>query len=165
MQKLLEELFKLYYRDIWRYLYSLSCDASLSEDLASEVFLEAVKSVATFRGRSDIKTWLFSIARHRWCAYLRKQGRTPEMVELSEFLPNPGKDPETRMLEKEAAHRVRSLLAMESERTRVVMEMRLEGYSFYEIGKKLGISENSARVIDFRAKDKIRKKLAEEGLL
>lgn len=165
MRDLLEKLFAAYYQDVYRYLYALSRDADLSEELAAEVFLEVVKSVATFRGESDIRTWLFSIARHRWYAYLRKQGRTPETVELSEFLSDPKKGPEGRLLEKETAQRVRELLAMEPERTRTVVGMRLEGYSFYEIGNKLGISENSARVIDFRAKEKIRKTLSKEGLL
>ena len=41
--------------------------------------------------------------------------------------------------------------------------MRLAGYSFYEIGTKHGISENSARVIDFRTKTKIRQILKKEG--
>ena len=40
--------------------------------------------------------------------------------------------------------------------------MRLEGYSFYEIGAAYGISESSARVIDFRAKAKIRNILKRE---
>ena len=46
VQRLLEKLFHTYYKDIYRYLYSLTHDASLSEDLTSEVFLEAVKSIA-----------------------------------------------------------------------------------------------------------------------
>ena len=40
--------------------------------------------------------------------------------------------------------------------------MRIAGFSFYEIGLKYGVSENSARVIDFRAKAKIRKILEKE---
>ena len=73
MKQLLAELFEKYYIDVYTYLYSLCHDASLSEDLASDVFLEVVKSISTFRGQSDIKTWLFSIARHRWFAYLKKK--------------------------------------------------------------------------------------------
>ena len=38
-----DELFSVYYKDIYRYLYSLCRDVSLSEDLTSEVFLEVVK--------------------------------------------------------------------------------------------------------------------------
>ena len=85
MQTLLKELFSTYYKDVYTYLYSLSHDASLSEDLTSEVFLEVVKSIATFRGESDIKTWLFSIARHKWFAYLRQKKRQIKPELLSEF--------------------------------------------------------------------------------
>ena len=71
MKQLLAELFENYYKDIYTYIFSLCHDASLSEDLASEVFLEVVRSISTFRGQSDIKTWLFTIARRRWYAYLK----------------------------------------------------------------------------------------------
>jgi RNA polymerase sigma-70 factor (ECF subfamily) len=40
----------------------------------------------------------------------------------------------------------------------------MEGYSFYEISKKENVSENSARVIYFRAKEKLRQILVKEGL-
>ncbi len=43
--------------------------------------------------------------------------------------------------------------------------MRLDGYSYNEISNKLEISESSARVIDFRAKRKIREILEKEELL
>jgi RNA polymerase sigma-70 factor (ECF subfamily) len=43
--------------------------------------------------------------------------------------------------------------------------MRVEGYSFFEIAQKHGISESSARVIDHRAKRKIREALAKEGIV
>ena len=58
MEELLREVFTAHYRDVYGYLYSLSRDAALSEDLASEVFLEAVRSISGFRGESDVKTWL-----------------------------------------------------------------------------------------------------------
>ena len=48
---------------------------SLAEDLTSEVFVEVVRSIAAFRGRSDIKTWMFSIARHQWYQHLRRKKR------------------------------------------------------------------------------------------
>ena len=38
MKQLLAELFEKYYIDVYTYLYSLCHDASLSEDLASDVF-------------------------------------------------------------------------------------------------------------------------------
>lgn len=165
MKKLMEELFAQYYRDVYRYLYSLSHDAHLSEDLASEVFLEVVRSIALFRGESDIKTWLFSIARHRWFGYLRKKNRDCPEQTLHEFLEADGKPLEEQAYDKAAAERIYEILDGEPERTRRIVLMRVEGYSFYEIAKEIGISENSARVIDFRAREKIQKIMAKEGFL
>ncbi len=173
MQRLLEKLFHTYYKDIYRYLYSLTHDASLSEDLASEVFLEVVKSIAVFRGKSDIKTWMFSIARHKWIDNLRKMNRQAETEVLSDLMGdewgfvhrNPEENkPEEQALHKELLERIYALLQEEPERTRNIVKLRLEGYSFYEIGKAQGISESSARVIYFRAKEKIRQTLVKEGL-
>lgn len=163
----LDELFSEYYKDIFRYLYSLCRDTSLSEDLASEVFLEAVKSITTFRAESDAKTWLFSIARHRWFKYLQKKKRTIQAVgiyELADLEQFGAKSVEETVINRELAERVYSIIEAESERVKNVAFMRIDGYSFYEIGKALGISENSARVIFFRLREKICKKLKEEGL-
>ena len=163
MKKLLEELFAAYYQDVYRYLYSLCRDASLAEELAAETFLEVVKSVALFREEADIKTWVFSIARHRWLRYLRRKGDALSLEDLPGELMAPGKPLEEQCSDRELAARICELLEREPERTERVVRMRLEGYSFREIGVKLGISENSARVIDFRAKRKIREILRKEG--
>ena len=164
MQQLLKKLFEEHYMDIYRYLYSLCRDVSLAEDLTSETFLEAVKSLASFRGKSDIKTWLFSIARHRWYAWLRRKKREPEQPPLDWLREASGEDPERNVLAGEITARIQELIDAQPERTREILKMRIEGYSFHEIGMKYGISESSARVIDFRAKEKIRKILKEEGL-
>lgn len=163
MRRLLEELFRTYHNDVYRYLYSLSHEPSLSEDLASEVFLKVVKSIGTFRGEADIKTWLFSIARHEWYDYLRKKNRQIRTEAMTEFCESMDLGPETQYHRQEIIRRIYRLLEQESERTRSIVMMRLDGYSFYEISQKYGISESSARVIDFRTKDKLRKILKKEG--
>lgn len=168
MQRLLEKLFCSYYKDIYRYLYSLTHDSTLSEDLASEVFLEVVKSIARFRGEADIKTWMFSIARHKWMDYLRKKNRRVQTEVLSDLVGEQelanAKGIEEQYLDKELLERIYALLKEEPERTRSIVKLRMEGYSFYEIAKNENISESSARVIYFRIKEKIRQTLREEGL-
>ena len=163
MQKRLQKLFADYYKDVYLYLYSLCRDSSLAEDLAGETFLEAVRSIAGFRKESSPKTWLFSIARHRWYHWCRSRHRQPETEMLSEFLENPEQSVENRTDDRELAGRVRQLLEEQPERIRGIVRMRMEGYSFHEIGERYGISENSARVIEFRTKNKIRELLKKEG--
>ena len=160
MKELLSEIFEAYYKDVYAYLYSLCRDASLSEDLTSEVFLSVVTSLPAFRGQSDIKTWLFTIARRKWFDHLRRQKRQIPTESIHELYDIPGTyDPET-----DTAALIHSLLQAESPMTQAVVQMRLEGHSYYEIARKHRISENSARVIWFRAKTKIKKLLEKEGI-
>jgi len=69
--KNIEKIYKLYKDDIFKYLFSLTYDPNLSEDLLSETFIRAIKSIGRFKGDSSIKTWIFSIARYSWYDYLR----------------------------------------------------------------------------------------------
>ncbi|NMB08588.1 MAG: RNA polymerase sigma factor [Tissierellia bacterium] len=66
----IEKIYKLYKDNIFKYLISLTYNPSLSEDLLSETFIRAIKSIYRFKGDSNIKTWLFSIARYTWYDYL-----------------------------------------------------------------------------------------------
>lgn len=163
MNELLAELFNHYYKDIYTYLYSLCRDVSLSEDLTSDVFLEVVKSIATFRGESDIKTWLFSIARHKWYMYLRKKSRQIQTESIHDLYDSAFIGVNEAPANSEWNQMIQALLEMESELTQNVFQMRLDGYSYYEIASKYQISENSARVIIFRVKAKIKKYLEKEG--
>lgn len=162
MKELLAELFDRCHQDVYAYLYSLCHDASLAEDLTSEVFVEVVRSIAAFRGESDIKTWIFSIARHQWYQHLRRQKRqlpTESIHDLYDArfasLQAPDRSSEVEQL-------VHDLLASEAELTRRVFRMRLEGYSYYEIASSSGISESSARVVFFRVKTKLKQYFEKE---
>ena len=163
MKELLEELFENYYKDVHTYLYSLCHDASLSEDLASEVFLEVVRSISSFRGESDIKTWLFSIARHKWYTWLRRKKRQVPTQSIHDLYDTPELGATDEDTAAEAALMIRKMLENEPQLTQKVVQMRLDGYSYYEIAAKYHISENSARVVYFRAKTKIKKHLEQEG--
>ncbi len=163
MSKLLAELFETYYKDVYTYLYSMNHNASLSEDLASEVFLEVVKSISTFRGESDIKTWLFTIARRKWYAYLRKKNRQVPTQSIHDLYDTMELSTVDNSAAEEVTDIINHILMQEPKLTRQVVQMRLEGYSYYEISTKHQISEASARVIYFRAKAKIKKHFEKEG--
>ena len=167
----IEKLYMQYGQDVYRYLLSLTRDPLLSEDLLSETFLAVITSLPSFQGESSVKTWLFSIARHKWLQQLRSNGRKGEggalsYEQLEDFLADwyLSEDPSKHLTDAEACGRLRQLLDAEEERTRQVVSLRIAGHSFAAIGRRLGISEGSARVIDFRAKKKIQSILKKEGL-
>lgn len=160
----IKTVYKKYKDDVFRYLVSLTHNPTLSEDLVSETFLSALKSLPNFRGDSDIKTWLFSIARYKWYEHLRKKKEDISFDDLAKNYLKDKIDVESLVINKQIVERILSLLEKEPPRTKDIVLMRIEGYSFYEISQKHGISESSARVIDFRAKKKIRENFEKEDL-
>ena len=157
----IEKIYKLYKDDIYKYLISLTYDPSLSEDLLSETFIRAIKSIGRFKGDSSIKTWLFSVARYTWYDYLRKEKKEIPFHDLLNLYISENIEKET--INNEAAERIIELLKEEDERNRDIVMMRIKGYSYYDIGIKHNISESSARVINFRTKNKIKDILEKEG--
>ena len=68
----LEELYTNYFKDVYFFIYSLSENKHISEDITSETFIKAIKSIDSFKGNCDIKVWLFQIAKNSYYSYIRK---------------------------------------------------------------------------------------------
>ncbi|MFF2889179.1 RNA polymerase sigma factor [Paenibacillus sp. NPDC057967] len=161
--KQIEQLYREYKQDVYHYLLSLTNNPSLADDLLSETFISAIKSIHRFKGQSSLKTWLCSIARHKWLDHLKRQKVSVEYNDLLQLYV--ATSIEGRMITAELAEYVLVLLQEKEERTRAVIEMRIEGYSYAEIAERHGISESSARVIDFRTKKWLKDRLAKEDWL
>lgn len=162
---IIKKIYEEYKQDVFVHLVNLTNDISLSEDLVSETFLSAIKSVHRFKGESTIKTWLFSIARNKWYEYLRKEKPTSYLDDLAYYYIVSEQDLEQKAIYKDISKKILYLLDNEQNRTKDIVLMRIEGYSYYEISQKYNISESSARVIDYRAKKKIKDTLIKEGII
>lgn len=73
----IEELVHRYWHEIWQYAFFLTRQEQLAEDIAQDTFVQAFRSISSFRGESSVKTWLFKIARntafnYRKSAFFRK---------------------------------------------------------------------------------------------
>lgn len=158
----IETLYKQYKDDLYRYLMSLTHHPSLAEDLLSETFLKAIHALPSFKHNSSVKTWLFGIARNLWLQHLRSVKPQVEYDDLLQLYMS--ESAEHNYLTREAVERINELLAAKDERTQRLVRMRVDGFSYSEITEKLGLSESSARVLDFRVKKWIRSILMKEGL-
>lgn len=63
------------------YLYRLTCDREIANDLAQDTFLKVIEKQDQFKGRSSFKTWIFSIATNLALDGLRKRKRWPETAQ------------------------------------------------------------------------------------
>jgi len=75
-------LFDAHHPKLYRYFRSRLDSAQDAEDLAAEVFVEAYRSMHTFRWRNrPFEAWLFGIARHRLLMHFRRRRETSELPE------------------------------------------------------------------------------------
>lgn len=151
-----EDLYKLYAKAVYRYLFSLIGEADTAEELTQETFCQALKSIDTYRGESTPQVWLCAIAKRLWFKELERRKRTVPMEEsdLSRVVApdDPAKEYEAQQ-ERFALYRAMQKLDAE---TREVIHLRLAGdFSFRDIGEILGHSEVWARVRFYRGKEEL----------
>ncbi len=67
-----DEIYNKYLKSVYGYILQLSCDESIAEEVTSETFLRALKSIDHFRNDCDIRVWLCQIAKHTYFSYLKR---------------------------------------------------------------------------------------------
>lgn len=67
-----QTLFADFQQPLKSYLYRLLTDRNDVDDLTHDTFIKAFDKIATFRGESSLKTWVFRIATNLACDHLRK---------------------------------------------------------------------------------------------
>ena len=107
-----DQLYRDYFRDVFLYVRRLSGgNERLAEDVTSEAFFRAMKSVDSFRGDCDVRVWLCQIAKNCYYTHL-KQSRRATPVEAAEqlALAQEGESPEEFLLRGERARQIQRLL-------------------------------------------------------
>lgn len=157
----IETLYQQYYEDVFRFLRGLSADETLAEELTQETFFRAFKSIHQFKGKSDIRVWLCSIAKNLYFTYLKKRRRYSE-DEVSEYEEEERNFMEL-MADKELAIQIHKILHSLKEPYKEIFSLRVFGeLSFKEIGLIFEKSEHWACVTYHRAKAMLQKEMEEK---
>ncbi len=173
-QEAFAELVRRYERRVAVTVRSVLGELS-QEDLADavqEVFLLAFKGLASFRGESQFATWLTRIAL-RWCYREAKRRRKRRSIfQYFGFGDEQDRDPpEERLAGTDRTDRpviaderkdaVRAALEELPEEFRTVLMLRVvEEMPVEEVAEALGISEGTVKSRLYRAKEKMRERLA-----
>lgn len=155
----MEKLYNDYFQMVFKYLFCMTHDADLSEELAQETFYQAIKTYDNFRGDCKVSVWLCQIAKHLLFKEHEKRKRyaSNPIDEISDSLPAK-ENVEGSVLANESKVALYQKLQSLDEKTREVMYLRLTGeLSFREIGEILKRNETWARVTFYRGKQKLAK--------
>ena len=171
-----EQVYDLYFQDVYRYIRRLSGSEHVAEEITSETFFKALHSIGKFRGQCDIRVWLCQIARNCYISSLRKEKRTAPLDELPEQadgsaspeeLPEQADgsaSPEELLTVREEARRIQAILHDLPEPYREVFMWRVfADLSYKQIGDIFSKTDNWACVTYHRARKMIKNRLEDSS--
>lgn len=158
-----EEIYKLYFKDVYLYIRRLSGDEELAEEITADTFFKALRSIDKFRGDCDIRVWLCQIAKNSYYSYLKQNKKNEsieenlyELADKGSFVDELTRHDEARLIQK--------ILHTVNEPYKEVFMWRVYAdMSFREIGQIFSKSENWACVTYHRARKMIKERLEEYG--
>ena len=153
----IEEIYEKYASVIKNYIYTITENDNLAEDIMQETFIVAINQIDKFRGDCEISVWLRSIAK-KILYKETKKNKFENTVSIDEIEISDNKKIDENYIRKENKVTIYKTLQKLDINTREVMYLRITGeLSFKEIGQILNKSENWARVTFFRGKQKLDK--------
>lgn len=153
-----EQIYTTYFRDVYLYICKLSNNEHIAEEITSETFFKAMKSIDNFRGDCDIRVWLCQIAKNCYYSYIKKANRTEciDNVEIAEQ----GVSFEEQLFRHDTAIQIQKILHDVPEPYKEVFMWRVYAeLSFKQIGQIFGKSENWACVTYHRTRNMLKEKL------
>lgn len=164
--ELYSELMRRYQRKILSFIYHMLKSAKLellAEDLCSETFYKAYRSLHSFREvDASFSTWLYTIARNTVLSELRKQKMANLPLEESGTIlaTAPDSAPEQLVLRNERMTLVREAINNLPEKQRSALILReYDQLDYQEIANILGQTVSSVKSLLFRARASVKTQL------
>ena len=152
----IQELYKLYINDVYRYVLSLCKDKSLAEDLTQDTFMKAYAALDN-RPPKSLKSWLIKIAYHTFIDYTRRSKKVIyEEPEYFSVIPH-GSSTEIefqRRFDKEELYT--KLEQLKPLQKQAIVLCDLHGFSHKEAASIMSIKVNTLKTHIFRGKGRLR---------
>ena len=144
-------------------LYRVCCayvrDEADRQDLYQEVPIHIWKSLETFRGQSNLGTWLYRVAVNTCLGWLRREQRRARMLEHVRHEQTSGAvgiEPESPIAAEENVELLYACVARLAPVDRLLVSLYLEEMGTADMATVLGISEGNVRVKLHRIKNQLR---------
>ena len=160
-----EQLYSTYFNDVYLYILRLSGKEHIAEEITSDTFFKAMKSIDSFRGDCEVRVWLCQIAKNCYYSYVKKHGRTDTVDDsVLQEIPDLAPSVAEEYAGRDEAERIQRILHDVGEPYKEVFMWRVYAeLSFKQIAQIFGKTENWACVTYHRARKKIIDRLEEEN--
>ncbi|GLC81157.1 RNA polymerase sigma factor [Lacrimispora brassicae] len=153
-----DEIYSLYFKDVYKYVLSISRDEMIAEEITQETFFKALRNIHKFDGKCKLYVWLCQIAKNTFYTYKKKETYHEDLTEAEDILADV--NIEQRLLTKESVFNIHKVLHGLDEPYKEVFMLRVFGdLSFSQIGSLFEKTESWARVTYYRAKMKLKERI------
>lgn len=152
-------LYDRYVQTVYRFAYSRLQNVAAAEDVTAEVFTKALRGLGGYREQGrPFSCWLYQIARNAITDYYRHE---PLTRALSDVWPD-GRDAiEAGAIQRDELRQLWRLIDRLPTQQRTAMILRFrDDRSLAEVGEIMGKSEGAAKLLIFRAVQRIRAEVA-----
>ena len=154
------------------YIFRVTLDYDLTDDLTQETLLQMIKSLRQLNEEEKFWPWLYRIAQSKITEHYRSRKRETLISEESFYeniLSRRGdlyQDQSLReMIQQDLLKKVMVAMKQLKQQHRAILSLRcFDNLSYAEIADSLACNEMSARLLFYRAKKALRKKLSNQGI-
>jgi RNA polymerase sigma-70 factor (ECF subfamily) len=152
-------LYRRHYRMVSDYVYHRTGDVHATEDLVSDVFLTALRTLPRYRYRGvPLRFWLFRIATNAVNHWARRQRRRAT-TSLHDQLEDAATRPSSTRDEIDREHARRALLSLSPKYQAVLSLHYFEGLAVKEVAQVIGCRVGTVKSRLARARDALRERL------
>ncbi|MQY65285.1 MAG: sigma-70 family RNA polymerase sigma factor [Clostridia bacterium] len=170
-QQAFELLVRKYKTTVFNTIYSIMGNAQEADDTAQEVFLKVYTKADSFKGESSFSTWLYRITINRCVDELRRRKNKiisyetefnqEEKLKLKDVLASKERDITEELRKNELQDIIQKAINSLPEKYRIIITLKeMEGLSYIEISQIMKISLAKVKIWLFRARQKLKGKLA-----
>ncbi len=155
-------LYEQYQREVYLYLYAMSRNKDIAEDLLQETFLKAL--LALPENHENFRAWLYMVARNLYFNYRKKEKRVLQMQEAPEARQIEQEHPVEKLIRSERNRLLYQTLSGLEEKKREVLTLRyFGGLSQMEIASVMHLTPENVRVLAYRARQELKQRMEESG--
>ena len=144
-------LIKDYKETIYTVCLMNSADQDEAKDLMQEALIQLWRSFGTFRGESDVRTWIYRICMNACISFMRKEEKHKDTlhVDVSDMLKMDDDDSRQIQALHDRIHRLKFM-------DRAIVLLWMEDLSYEEIGAIIGLTAKNVGVRLVRIKEQLR---------
>jgi RNA polymerase sigma-70 factor (ECF subfamily) len=152
-------LYERYHRQLYRFLYNMTRQKELSEDLVQNIFIKMLKYNEGFLGYGEFKTWMYRIARNTVYDHFKKVKKTPAHTDVTDYETRiAGEQLTDARIEKEQELKLLgyAMEKLSAENRELLILCRFQELKYHEIAQILNTTEGAVKVRIHRALNQLK---------